>query len=155
LKTWQGTWRVVEVTANDSTLARSCSKLNRTIAESSEYNTSCASIVPCLIEERLLPYIFWRRSPVKVKVQRLGADNSILAKSVELSCRAKLRSVSLDMLRIWASFTSQLLMTKLFNLVNAEKGSAQAFSLPQKAKFSRSKVVNKGKFKDFGNNVFV
>jgi hypothetical protein len=40
-------------------------------------------------------------------------------------------------------------------MVKTEKGSTQPRSSPQKAKFDRFKLVNEGKFKDFGNNVGV
>jgi len=66
-----------------------------------------------------------------------------------------LTRVSLDMLRIGASLTVHQTMVKLFKLVKAIKGSAQStLSLAQKVKLYRSKLVNAGKFNDFGNNIF-
>jgi hypothetical protein len=46
-------------------------------------------------------------------------------------------------------------MTKLFNLVKVKKGSTQPLSPPQKTKFVRFKLVNDGKFNDFGKYVGV
>ena len=64
---------------------------------------------------------------------------------------SKIDKVSLDMLMICVSLTLQPRMIKLFNSVKAEKGSAQPFSSPQKVKPTRPKLVNTGKFRDFGN----
>ena len=73
----------------------------------------------------------------------------------ELKHTVKLTRVALDMLRIGASLKVQPPMVKLFKLLKTEKGSARStLSLAQKAKFVRSKLVNVGKFKDFGNNMF-
>jgi len=73
----------------------------------------------------------------------------------ELKTHSKIDNVALDMLRTGASLTAQPSMVKVFKLLKVEKGSARsALSLAQKAKFVRSKLVNSGKFKDFGNNIF-
>jgi hypothetical protein len=43
-------------------------------------------------------------------------------------------------------------MIKVFNILNTEKGSTQSSSsLGAKAKYFKDKLVNAGKFKEFGN----
>jgi hypothetical protein len=50
-------------------------------------------------------------------------------------------------------FTVQLEMTKLFNLLKIENGSAQSLSPTQNMKFPSCKLVNDGKLRYFGNAV--
>jgi hypothetical protein len=64
----------------------------------------------------------------------------------------KSTSVALDMQRVFVSFTVQLEISKLFNLLKIENGSAQSLSPTQNVKLSSCKLVNAGKLKDFGNH---
>lgn len=87
------------MTVNDSILPGLGSQLSRFKACSSEAKNCDASIFTCLTEERPFPRIFGSRLPLKVNVQRVGANSSILAACHELLSIAKFTSVSLDMLR--------------------------------------------------------
>jgi len=55
--------------------------------------------------------------------------------------------------KIFASFTVQLSMIKLFNLLNAKRGSVWPSLLAQKTDVPRCKQVNAGKFSDLGKVV--
>ena len=64
----------------------------------------------------------------------------------------KLETLELDMERVCASsYKKQPLMTKVLNMLHVEKGSTQPLSLVVKQRFTRCKVFNADKFKDFGN----
>jgi hypothetical protein len=92
-----------------------------------------AAIFTCFTEEeRLLPHIFLSGLPVKVKEQRLGPDNSILAKSDESLCIAKMTSVSLDMFRIYVSLTVQLRIAKTIQPAKGRKGLCIIISITAK-----------------------
>jgi hypothetical protein len=68
----------------------------------------------------------------------------------------KQERLELDMQRAFASSCNeQQKMIKLFNMLHAEKGSAQPFSLVVKVRKERYKVFNAGKFKDFGNSILI
>jgi len=58
------------------------------------------------------------------------------------------------MCRFSASRAMQQSMIKLFNFLKSEKGSAQPLSPTRKAKHFIDKLVNAGKCREYGNNVF-
>jgi hypothetical protein len=54
-----------------------------------------------------------------------------------------------------SSCKQQQIMIKVVNKLHVEKGSAQPFSLVVKVRKQRYKVLNVGKFKDFGNSILI
>ena len=64
----------------------------------------------------------------------------------------KLTSVAFGMQRICGFLITQRSMTKVFNLIQDEKGSTNSLSPAQKAKFLTRKLIKAVRFRDFENN---
>lgn len=112
-----------------------------------------------MIEEKklLLPTSFEIWLPVKEKVWRFGAHNSILKKVPGKLSRYivtyKFSSLVFEMQRFSWFKTRHLWMINVVNILKVENGWAQASWMEVKVKYLRERVANAGKWRELGNIV--